>query len=154
MFGHQLERARFADIHQLAGCRDILLFGDGDGRFLERLLAVAPAARIRSIDASPAMLRLAEARVPDHDRARVTFECADALTAPLPPASYDGVATIFFLDCFTDEQAAALIARTADALKPGAIWLFVDFAVPPHGLAHLFGRAVTSFLYAFFRWRT
>ncbi len=154
MFGVKLERARFAHINALAGCRDILLFGDGDGRFLKRLLKVAPDARIRSIDASAEMVRLAAARVPAKDRDRVTFECADALEAELPFMAYDGVATMFFLDCFTDEQAAGLIVRTAESLKPGAIWLFADFAVPPRGLPHAFARVVTSFLYAFFRWRT
>jgi hypothetical protein len=82
-FGVKLESARFAHIKALSDCRDILLLGDGDGRFLKRLLKIAPNARIRSIDASAEMLRLAASRVAPADQSRVTFECTDALTAEL-----------------------------------------------------------------------
>lgn len=153
-FGVALERARFAHIKQLAGCQNILLLGDGDGRFLKRLLKAAPGSRIRSIDASAEMLRVAEARLPPADRARVTFECADALAADLPALAYDGVATMFFLDCFTDEEAAGIVQRIARSLQPGGMWLFADFAVPARGVPRVIGHALTGALYAFFRWRT
>jgi ubiquinone/menaquinone biosynthesis C-methylase UbiE len=150
-FGRALERARFAHIDQLAGCRNVLLLGDGDGRFLERLLKVSANARVRSIDASPEMLRVAADRLSPADRARVTFECGDALTADLPASAYDGVATIFFLDCFTDDQVSLLVGRISNALQPGGTWLFADFAVPDRGAPRFAGLAMTSALYAFFR---
>jgi len=153
-FGVKLEQARFAHIRKLAECRDILLLGDGDGRFLKRLLKIAPHSRIRSIDASAEMLKLAAARVAAADQGRVTFECADALSVDLPTFAYDGVATIFFLDCFTDDEAATLIGRVANSLKPGGIWLFADFAIPRRGVPRIGAQLVTSALYAFFRWRT
>lgn len=153
-FGVALERARFAHISQLAGCHNILLLGDGDGRFLKRLLKVAPDSRIRSVDASAEMLRVAESRLSPSDRARVTFECADALTVDLPSSAFDGVATMFFLDCFTDEEAAGIVRRISNSLKPGGPWLFADFAVPARGVPRVIGAALTSALYAFFTWRT
>jgi SAM-dependent methyltransferase len=153
-FGVKLETARFAHIKTLAECRDILLLGDGDGRFLKRLLKVAPNSRIRSVDASAEMLKMAAARLSADDRARVTFECADALTIDLPTFAYDGVATVFFLDCFTDEQAAQLIGRIANSLRPGGTWVFADFAIPAGGPQRIAAQAVTTLLYAFFRWRT
>jgi len=153
-FGVKLESARFAHIKALSDCRDILLLGDGDGRFLKRLLKIAPTARIRSIDASAEMLRLAASRVAPADQSRVTFECADALTAELPTFAYDGVATIFFLDCFTAGEAAGLIGRVANALRPGGTWVFADFAIPAAGPQRVAAHAVTALLYAFFRWRT
>jgi ubiquinone/menaquinone biosynthesis C-methylase UbiE len=153
-FGVALEQARFAHVDQLAGCQEILLLGDGDGRFLKRLLKVSPTSRVRSIDASAAMLRLASERIKPADRARVTFECADALTVDLPTFAYDGVATIFFLDCFPDDQAAALVGRISNALRPGGTWLFADFAIPERGVRRAMGVALTSALYAFFRLTT
>lgn len=153
-FGVHLEYARRAHIDQLASCRNILLLGDGDGRFMKRLLKKAPDCRIHSIDASPEMQRMAAARISPKDRERVTFECADAMRVLLPPGGYDGVATLFFLDCFTNDEARTLVLRIADALKPGATWLFADFAVPERGLTRIAGRALTSALYIFFRWRT
>jgi SAM-dependent methyltransferase len=151
-FGGALARARFAHIDRLAGCRNILLLGDGDGRFLARLSA--SGATIRSIDASAEMLRLAAARLSPEARSRVTFECADALAADLPPNTYDGVATLFFLDCFTEVETADLVAKISRALTPSATWLFADFAVPERGASRIAARAVTSALYMFFRWRT
>jgi SAM-dependent methyltransferase len=151
-FGGALERARFAHIDRLTGCRNILLLGDGDGRFLARL--AGSGASIRSIDASAEMLKLAAARVAPGDRGRVTFECADALAVDLPPDTYDGVATLFFLDCFTETQTADLVAKMARSLTPQATWLFADFAVPERGVSRVIARAVTSSLYVFFRWRT
>lgn len=153
-FGVSLERARFEHVKRLADCQNILLLGDGDGRFLKRLLKVAPASRIRSVDASAEMLRVAEARLDPADRARVSFECADVLAVDLPAFAYDGVATMFFLDCFTDEEAGKVVRRISNSLKPGGTWLFADFAIPPGGVPRALGAALTGALYAFFRWRT
>ena len=153
-FGVELERARMAHVAQLAGCRDVLLLGDGDGRFLKKLMKVAPECRVRSIDASSEMLKMAEKRLSPEQRARVTFECADALTADLPTFAYDGVVTAFFLDCFTDDQAAALIDRIANTLRPGGTWVFADFAIPAKGPQRIAAQVITGLLYAFFRWRT
>ncbi|TAK11046.1 MAG: class I SAM-dependent methyltransferase [Acidobacteria bacterium] len=153
-FGRALERARFAHVARLAECRNILLIGDGDGRFLERALIEAPMARVRSIDASAAMLRIAASRVAPGDRARVTFDCADVRALTWPSAEYDAVATMFVLDCFTDAEARAVVANIGAATTPGAVWLFADFAIPDRGWKRLIGRAVTAALYTFFRWRT
>lgn len=153
-FGVELERARMAHVKQLAGCREILLLGDGDGRFLKKLLKIAPDCRVRSIDASAEMLKMAAARLSPAQRARVTFEHADATTADLPTFAYDGVATVFFLDCFTEDQAAELIGRVANALRPGGTWVFADFAIPAGGPQRIAAQVVIRLLYGFFRWRT
>jgi ubiquinone/menaquinone biosynthesis C-methylase UbiE len=153
-FGGALQRARTAHVDALATCREVLLLGDGDGRFLARALAAAPHARFHSIDASAAMLVLARERVAPHDRARVTFQHADVLDVALPAAHYDAVVTLFFLDCFTPEETARVVARVADAATLDAIWLFADFATPDRGVARPLARVLVSGLYAFFRWRT
>jgi SAM-dependent methyltransferase len=153
-FGIELERARMAHVGQLADCREILLLGDGDGRFLKKLLKASPDCRVRSIDASAEMLKMAAARLSPSERARVTFECADALTVALPTFAYDGVATVFFLDCFTDDQARVLIGRITNALRPGGTWVFADFAIPTRGPQRIAAHVIVGLLYAFFRWRT
>jgi len=150
-FGGAIARARFAQIQALAECRSILLLGDGDGRFLERLLQIAPQSTVHSVDASAGMLRLAAARLSTAQRARVTFEHSDALTAGLPACAYDGVATVFFLDCFQEDEAGALVERISSALRPGGIWLFADFAIPDRGLPRVVARAIVAGLYFFFR---
>ena len=126
--GGDLERTRFSLLDRLAGRRSILILGEGDGRCLARLLPLVPGARIHCLDASPAMLALARARIAGTtDAHRVTLECADVLTYAFPPARYDAVITLFLLDCFEPAQAADLVTRIQAALQPGAGWLFADF---------------------------
>jgi ubiquinone/menaquinone biosynthesis C-methylase UbiE len=154
-FGRDLERARTAFADRLAGCRDILVLGEGDGRYLARLVQAAPAARIHCVDASAAMLARASARLAGTPaRDRVTFERADAFSLRLSPERYDAVVTLFFLDCFPAEQVAVLVDRVRASLRPGALWAWADFAVPLRGWARWRARVWLALLYAFFRWQT
>ena len=153
-FGRDLERARFVHLPSLQDCRSILVLGEGDGRCLARLVQIAPAAQIDCLDFSPAMLRRAAARLAAAETARVNFRQADLLTATLAPAQYDAVVTCFFLDCFTAEQAAAIMTRITASMQPRARWLWADFVVPARGLARARARVWLAVLYAFFRWQT
>jgi ubiquinone/menaquinone biosynthesis C-methylase UbiE len=154
-FGRDLERARFCLLDGLRDCREILILGEGDGRCLSRLVRAAPAARFRCVDASGAMLARASARLKDPaERARVDFERADAFSVPLPVGRYDAVVTLFFLDCFGPDQAAALVERVRGSLRPGARWLWADFAQPRRGWRRWRARASLRLLYLFFRWQT
>lgn len=153
-FGRALERARFCHFSHLRACKRILLLGDGDGRGLALACRLAPQARIDSIDFSAGMLTLASRRLSPADRGRVNLRHADALTAPLPVATYDAVTTLFFLDCFSETQVRELIARIRPSLTPEALWLHADFALPAHGWPRLRARVWLALMFAFFRWQT
>lgn len=154
-FGRDLERARFVHLDRLSESRSILVLGEGDGRCLERLVSAAPHARIDCMDFSPAMLACAARRIADHEAVqRITFRQADLVTADLPAAQYDAVITFFFLDCFTEPQAEAVMARIRASLRPGALWLWADFALPERGWARWRARVWLAGLYAYFRWQT
>jgi ubiquinone/menaquinone biosynthesis C-methylase UbiE len=153
-FGRDLERARFCLLDRLAGCRRILVFGEGDGRALVRLAAAAPQAHIECVDISAAMIARARARLNPSDAARVIFHHADAMAAPLPAGPFDAVTTMFFLDCFTSPQVSVLVDRIAATLAPGALWLWADFRMPERGWSRLRARLTIPLLYAFFRWQT
>ncbi|HTQ31323.1 MAG TPA: class I SAM-dependent methyltransferase [Opitutaceae bacterium] len=153
-FGRDLERARFCFLEKLRDRRSILVLGEGDGRCLERLAPIAAAAQIDCLDFSPAMLARAAARLPAEARSRVAFRRADVLTADFPPARYDAVVTLFFLDCFTPEQTAGIIRRVGASLQPGAQWLWADFSLPSRGFARWRARIWLAVMYAFFRWTT
>lgn len=149
-FGTMLERCRFYRIPQLASARRALVLGDGDGRFLARLLAGNPQLRADVIDSSPAMLRLLESRVAAvHARDRVCIHPSDAVTFA-PTGTYDLVVTHFFLDCLTTEEVAMLAERIRPRLAPGALWVVSEFAIPS-GIAALPARAVIAGLYLAFR---
>jgi SAM-dependent methyltransferase len=153
-FGGDLERARFALLGRLSRCRSILVLGEGDGRCLQRLVRLAPQARIDCVELSAAMIAQASRRLAPPDRARVRFHWADARRAPLPGGEYDGIATLFFLDCFTPAEVESLVGRATDAAAPGALWLFADFTLPQRGWQRLRARAWLALLYGFFRLTT
>ena len=125
----------------------ILAVGIGSAA-VAALLAANPHVHVTSIDASAAMLALAEPRVATADHARVLFLCADIRTAALP-RNCDLIVTLFSLDCFTDEDAARVVARLGDCAAPHAQWLFADFAVPARGLDRPTSRAVYPAVFRF-----
>lgn len=151
-FGPFLERCRFARIPDLTDGARALVFGDGDGRFLARLLAAHPHLHADAVDLSPAMLRLLGDRVTRIGaRSRLTAHCADARMFQ-PMGDYDLIATHFFLDCLHRNDVETLIARLQPHLSPGALWLVSEFQIPPGRpvLAWL-ARGIIGFLYAAFR---
>jgi SAM-dependent methyltransferase len=155
-FGPLLERCRFWFVPELAAARGALLLGDGDGRFAARLLAAAPDLHVHAVDASPAMLRRLRARAMRLGAAaRLTATCAD-IRSFTPSVSgsraCDLVATHFFLDCLTPDEANALALRLRPHLAPGALWVVSEFEVPAAGpMRAAFGRLTIAGLYAAFR---
>ena len=149
-FGPMLERCRFHRIPQLAFARRALVIGDGDGRFLARLLAANPHLQADVIDQSPAMLRLLESRVTAIGaRTRVHIHHGDAL-AFQPTGTYDLVITHFMLDCLSTDEVQTLAARIRPHLAPNAIWVVSEFAIPS-GRAALPAKFIVAALYAAFR---
>lgn len=152
-FGPLLERCRFHHIPALLAARRALVLGDGDGRFLARLLSAAPHLHADAVDASSAMLHLLRDRIAKQgDLHRLTTTCADARIFGAPSSGYDLVVTHFFLDCLTEAETDRLIARLRPQLVPGARWLVSEFQVPRSGVVQRsFAQGVISALYAAFR---
>jgi ubiquinone/menaquinone biosynthesis C-methylase UbiE len=154
-FGRTLQRARTAHLEALRGRRDILVVGDGDGRCLEAIVAMAPDARVTAVDASAAMLARARRRVTAAGAAdRVTFRQEDVRRGAWPADRHDAVVTMFVLDCFTPPDVETIVAALARGLRADGVWLFADFAIPDRGWRRLHARLVVGLLYAFFRWTT
>ena len=147
-FGRALERRRFAFLDRLGNARRLLILGEGDGRTLVRLLAVAPGARIDVVELSGAMIELAERRTGGSDR--IDFRQEDARTAGWPNEGYDGVVTNFFLDCFNEHEAKCLVHRLTGALVPGGVWIVSEFAIPERGWRRWHALLLTRSMYIFF----
>lgn len=77
-FGRALERCRFEFLQRAVAARRILILGEGDGRFLARLVECHPHAEIVIVDSSARMLDLARRRLPASAQARVEFQHLDA----------------------------------------------------------------------------
>jgi SAM-dependent methyltransferase len=154
-FGPVLERCRFHYLQTLAAGHPTraLVLGDGDGRFLARLLVACPNLAAEAVDASPAMLRLLRARSASQGaQPRLTAFCADARSFTPSPGGYDRVATHFFLDCLTESETDDLIRRLLPHLIPGALWVVSEFEVPSGSrMRAALARALIASLYAAFR---
>jgi ubiquinone/menaquinone biosynthesis C-methylase UbiE len=144
--GRTLERAREFFLPRLTECTSVLALGDGDGRFLARILRQNPNARAVAIDTSASMLALLQGRC----GARVKTVRASALEVKAD-AGTDLVVTHFFLDCLTQSEVNALVASLAAQLEPGALWLVSDFGVPRTRWLRPFAAAYVRSLYLAFR---
>jgi ubiquinone/menaquinone biosynthesis C-methylase UbiE len=147
VFGGELERRRFRYLSDVAGARNVLVLGDGDGRFLERFARENPDAAIDYVDSSSHMLELARNRA---GACNIRYKLANARTLPLPSGFYDLIVTHFFLDCFDKRDIALLVARLASTAAPGAKWLVSEFRQPQRGWRAVWARLWLNAMYAFF----
>ncbi len=153
-FGPWLVRCRSAQLAHLTTARHALLLGDGDGRFLARLLAVNPTVTADVVDSSRSMLTLLERRVRSSgDQHRICLHHADALTWN-PTGSYDLIVSHFFLDCFFPHQLEPLFDSVLPHAIPGAQWVISEFAIPRNPFAAYFARGIIGWLYRAFGWTT
>jgi SAM-dependent methyltransferase len=151
-FGRALQRCRCRLLPQVARCRSALLLGDGDGRFLAKLLAANPGMSVDSVDTSAAMLcqltKRAHAAAPDAS-IRLRTHRVSALSF-VPDRRYDLIVTHFFLDCLTQAEVESLCEQLAPYIERGALWLFSDFNIPPSCMRWP-ARAIVRLLYVGFR---
>jgi ubiquinone/menaquinone biosynthesis C-methylase UbiE len=146
--GPLLQRTRTHFLLKLARARRALVLGDGDGRFLSRLLAHNPTLHATAVDSSAKMLSLLRANC-SHAAQRLETIHGNALTyVPLPDT--DLIVTHFFLDCFTQPEINALALQIARATDPGTLWLISDFRIPSSPLRP-FARLYIRGLYLAFR---
>jgi SAM-dependent methyltransferase len=147
--GRTLQRAREYFLAQLAECKCALALGDGDGRFLARLLAQNPEMHAVAVDTSAAMLALLRERC----GTRAQTLQASALDVKVS-AGTDLVVAHFFLDCFTQAEVDRLAREIAAQLEPGALWVVSDFAVPRARLLRPLAAMYVRSLYLAFRMLT
>jgi len=151
--GPHLQRTRTRLLNQLGNPRHALVHGDGDGRFLEQLLLRYPQCTAVAADISAAMLDKLRRRClrSVHNAAnRLTTLQRSALEIDVAPQT-DLVVTHFLLDCFSQPDVDALVARIAAQLAPGTLWLVSDFALPSNTLFRPFARLYIASLYGAFR---
>ncbi len=147
-FGPVLERHRILYFGRLSHAERILVLGEGDGRSLVHVLNSSFAAQVDVIDSSAKMIALAKSRIAPTSRVR--FQCANALDRTWAEKHYDAIVTSFFLDCFHEDEARALMRGLAESLRPGGIWLVNEFAIPSSGWRKWKAQVWISTMYRFF----
>jgi SAM-dependent methyltransferase len=101
----------------------ILDVGCGPGFYCAELLEeVGPSGRVVGLDASPAMLALAERRCGANDK--VELRAAEAGALPVEDASFDGAVTVQVQEYVADVGAS--LAELHRALRPGGRLVVFD----------------------------
>lgn len=149
LLGTLLKRTREHFLPQLTDARHALVLGDGDGRFISKLLYEAPSLTALAVDTSATMLHLLQARCTragvSHRLTTRQISATDPdLVSALP--GIDLIVTHFFLDCLPQPEVDALARRLAAHLQPGCRWVISDFDIPRtqpwRGLAKLYIAAL------------
>jgi ubiquinone/menaquinone biosynthesis C-methylase UbiE len=151
--GEKLQRCRTAFIERIANNQEILILGQGAGRFVAKLAAINRTARITCLDSSSGMLRMTEKalRRENNFSNRIELLHCNILTWIPPEARFDGIISHFFLDCFTPSQLEEIVRRVAISARPRALWLLSDFNQPEFGLSKWRARVILWVMYRFFR---
>jgi hypothetical protein len=133
--GPMLERTRNHFLPQLSDRSCALVLGDGDGRFLARLLRQNPELHAAAIDTSATMLHLLKI----------------ASEAKIIAFSPDLIVTHFFLDCLLQQEAVDLAQHLAAHTSSGTLWLVSDFALPRTRILRPLAALYIRSLYLAFR---
>ncbi len=156
--GYALERVRRRHLPDLADRKQLLVVGEGDGRFLQQLLRHNLQGSVTVIERSSKMVAEAQRRLSPQQRQRVEFLSLDAQEACCALAQrgthFDAVVTLFFLDCFQGEELERLVERLARLLRPGGLWVYGDFAIPRSFALRSLASAWIGLLYRVFGFLT
>jgi ubiquinone/menaquinone biosynthesis C-methylase UbiE len=150
--GSKLQRCRTMFLQRVRGVRNILIGGEGNGRFLGECFRHLPNARITVLDASAKMMDIARQRLDRRlDLGRVEFVHADARMWTPSGGPFDLIVTHFFLDCFPEDQLHGVVANLAKAAAQDATWLLADFQMPDRGISRFRAQLILAMMYLFFR---
>ena len=132
-----MRKRREAFLFELGNPKNVLVLGDGDGRFLQVFAALYPQANVDAVDVSARMIERAQARVP-----AATFHLADAREFAFAK-EYDLAVAHFFFDCFETDELPSLLSRIH-----ANTWLVSEFR------STLLSWPIVTALYFFFRLTT
>ena len=134
VFGFTLSRARRLFIRRVAEGNNVLLIGEGNGRFLFETVEQTSSTPFTVVDSSARMLAAAARRVATVNRCpRVEFIHADILEWRPPAAHYDRVVTHFFLDLYLPDRIRRIVDKISRLATEDALWVNVDFTAEHQG---------------------
>lgn len=146
VFGTHLDEARQTFLSAILSAKQVLLVGEGNGRFLKLLNTRKFAGRITVVEKSSMMIRLAKSQVGPLGKLDLEFVQGDFRGCQLGKG-FDCVVTHFFLDLFNPPTQLAIIEKFARLSAETATWINVDF-VPARSWR---GRTLMWCQYRFFR---
>jgi ubiquinone/menaquinone biosynthesis C-methylase UbiE len=149
VFGSALTRSRSFFTRQVAEGKNILLIGEGNGRFLFEMIQQTSSASFTVVDSSARMLAAATRKIAALEQdARIELIRADILEWRSPTAHYDRVVTHFFLDLFRPYRLRRIVEKISRLAADDTLWINVDFS---SGNQTLRQKIVMWAQYPFFR---
>ena len=128
VFGSTLSRSRRFFARRVTEGNNILLIGEGNGRFLSEMVKQTSSASFTVVDSSARMLASAARRIATVDRCpRIELIHADILEWQSPAAHYDRVVTHFFLDLFMPCRIRRIVEKISRIATEETLWINVDF---------------------------
>jgi ubiquinone/menaquinone biosynthesis C-methylase UbiE len=128
VFGSKLSQARRFFIPRIVDGRNILLLGEGNGRFLLEAMKVNRLASFTVVDSSAQMLASAARRIANLDYGlAVALIHADIFNWRSPVEYYDRIVTNFFLDVFLPPHLRQLVEIISSLSTEKTLWINVDF---------------------------
>ncbi len=154
--GPLLTQTREHFLPALHATRQALVLGDGDGRFLAKLLLRVPGLGAQAVDTSAVMLRLLQNRCARAGVAGRVQTRQMSVTAPLllegaRLSGIDLIVTHFVLDCLSQSEVDRLAAGLAAGVAPGCLWVVSEFGLPQQALARWAAGVYIGALYLAFR---
>lgn len=153
-FGLQLVKCREASFAELRNYKNILLLGDGDGRFSTRLLQETTTAQIVSLDASASMLTEARRRRIKRglSEERIVNLHRNIMQWNAPPNRFDAAVAQFFFDSFDNDCLKEIVAKLKTTLIPNGRLFVSEFNIPNDTrIGNLRGRFTLGILYPLFK---
>lgn len=121
----------------------VLDVGCGTGRPVAEVL-VAAGHRVSGYDVSPIMIEIARTQIPG-----ATFDVADFRALDQPAGSWDAVVVCYSLLQLTRAEIDAALAKFADWLAPGGIFLMVTLPIDVEGFdSEFMGKPMTISSYS------
>jgi ubiquinone/menaquinone biosynthesis C-methylase UbiE len=152
VYGPDMQRARVCHLPQLSDCKSILCVGEGDGRFLAKLLETNPHSHVTCVEASSRMIVLAKERIQSEEfKGRVDFHNLIIEQFESNNHSFDAIITNYFLDTYAGNELSAMIQKLTGFATQDTLWLVNDFTVPASGIRRLRAKLLLKIMYLFFR---
>lgn len=127
VYGGRLEKGRSCFLTELGQCRNLLLLGEGNGRFLRALLNTHPDCHATVVEISPKMTQAAHATLTPEQATRVSWLQQSVFTAPLQAGTFDAVVTHYLFDLFEPPEQERLLLLGQKALARGGLWQDTEF---------------------------
>jgi ubiquinone/menaquinone biosynthesis C-methylase UbiE len=128
VFGSTLSRSRSFFVGRVTEGKNVLLIGEGNGRFLSEIAKQTSTSAITVVDSSTQMLSAASKRIAAIERStRIKFFHADILEWRSPLAHYDRIVTHFVLDLYRPNRIRRIIEKISRLATGDTLWIDVDF---------------------------